>query len=247
MHAIAVIPSRYASTRFPGKPLADIRGKTMIRRVYEGIDGIDVLDDVIVATDDERILQHVLSFGGKAVMTSAHHQSGTERCAEAVSRLRPKPDVVINVQGDEPFVAARHIHEVLSCFEQKDTQIATLIKKIEDQATLLNPAVPKVVFNRMQQAIYFSRNPIPYVRDVPTGNWLEASTYYKHLGIYAYRSNILEEIVNLPPGRLEQAERLEQLRWIENGYTIRIKETHTESMSIDHPRDIERLLKMIDS
>lgn len=243
MNAIAIIPSRYASTRFPGKPLIDILGKTMIQRVYEGVSGIPLLQDVIVATDDSRIFEHVLSIGGHAMMTSARHQSGTERCAEVVSHLSPKPDIVINVQGDEPFIATQHIHEILDCFNQDDTQIATLVKRIEEHDTLMNPGIVKVVFNEENNAIYFSRNPIPYLREVEQQHWHQRFSYYKHLGIYAYRSSILEKIVQLPAAKLEQAERLEQLRWLEHGYPIRVKETRLESMSIDSPQDVVRLLK----
>lgn len=242
MNAVAIIPSRYASTRFPGKPLIDILGKSMIERVYERVHAIDLLEEVIVATDDTRILDHVLSFGGKAIMTSTLHKSGTERCAEVIRKMPSPPDIVINVQGDEPFIAAEHIREILDCFQQNDTEIATLIKRIDDASTLLNPGIPKVVFNHQDQAIYFSRSPIPYLRDVPQDKWLENIPYYKHLGIYAYRSHILEKIVVLPEGKLEYAERLEQLRWIENGFSIRVKETYTESISIDTPQDVALLL-----
>lgn len=242
MNAIAIIPARYASTRFPGKPLIDIAGKSMIQRVYEGVKAVNMLRDVMVATDDERIQTHVLSFGGNVVMTSSAHRSGTERCAEVISGMVSPPDIVINVQGDVPFIAEEHIHEILQCFQQKDTQIATLIKRIHDTNTLNNPSIPKVIFKSNMDAIYFSRSPIPHLRDMPKDQWHESFPYYKHLGIYAYRSEVLQEIVRLPEGKLELAEHLEQLRWLENGYSIRLTETKTESIAIDTPTDISMVL-----
>ncbi|TAN09924.1 MAG: 3-deoxy-manno-octulosonate cytidylyltransferase [Chitinophagaceae bacterium] len=242
MSAIAIIPARYGSTRFPGKPLIHIGDKTMIRRVYENTRSVKALDDVIVATDDERIKKEVLSFGGKAVMTSLHHQSGTERCAEAVSGLDPKPDIVINVQGDVPFVASDHIQKILNCFQDSNTQIATVIKLITDAGKLISPHIVKVVFNRKMQAIYFSRTPIPYVRDVNSEIWHSTFNFYEHIGLYGYSSEVLAAIAKLPQGTLERAESLEQLRWLENGYTIRLAETTFENISIDTPEDLSQVM-----
>lgn len=245
MNAVAIIPARYASTRFPGKPLIDIAGKSMIQRVYEGVKAVAVLQDVIVATDDERIQNHVLSFGGNVKMTSSDHRSGTERCAEVISGMASPPDIVINVQGDVPFIAEEHIHEILQCFQDKKTQIATLIKHIQDADTLYNASIPKVIFKKNMDAIYFSRSPIPHLRDIPRDKWHTSFPYYKHIGIYAYRSNVLKKLVTLPVGKLELAEHLEQLRWLEHGYTIRLTETKTESIAIDTPTDITLALDSV--
>lgn len=242
MNAVAIIPARFNSSRFPGKPLIRIGSRTMIRRVYEQVKSLGSLTDVIVATDDARIEEHVQSFGGKVVMTHRSHRSGTERCAEVVSRLPVTPDVVLNVQGDVPFIAPGHLQQVIDCFLKEDTQIATLMKKITDGVTLANPNIPKVVFDIRLCAIYFSRSPIPHLRDVEKERWHEKFNYYKHIGIYGYRPKILMEIVNLPEGRLELAESLEQLRWIENGYRIQLSETKTESLAIDTPEDLSRVL-----
>lgn len=242
MNAIAIIPARYGSTRFPGKPLIHIGGKTMIRRVYENTSLVKSLSDVMVATDDDRIKQEVLSFGGKVVMTSLNHKSGTERCAEVVSGLNPKPDIVINVQGDVPFVASDHIEKILGCFQDDQTQIATIIKHITETKKLINSHIIKVVFNRKMQALYFSRTPIPYIRDVNSEMWLHAFNYFEHIGLYGYRSETLETIAKLPEGKLEQAESLEQLRWLENGFTIQLAETTFESISIDTPEDLSQVI-----
>ncbi|GAA4318890.1 3-deoxy-manno-octulosonate cytidylyltransferase [Compostibacter hankyongensis] len=242
MRVVAVIPARYASTRFPGKPLIDIRGKSMIRRVYEGVKTVPDLAQVLVATDDARIFGHVRSFGGEAVMTSRHHGSGTERCAEAVSLLGTSPDIVINVQGDEPFIAAAHLSAVLSCFDRPGTQIASLVKKITDLQTLRSPHIPKVVFDEQLRALYFSRSPIPYLRDTPQESWLEQHVFYKHIGMYAYRAPVLAQLAQLSPGRLEHAEKLEQLRWMEHGYAIQLALTEHENVAIDTPEDLERVL-----
>ncbi|MGH2645647.1 MAG: 3-deoxy-manno-octulosonate cytidylyltransferase, partial [Chitinophagaceae bacterium] len=206
MNAVAIIPARYGSTRFPGKPLIHIAGKTMIHRVYENTSAVKSLSDVIVATDDERIKKEVVSFGGKVVMTSLNHKSGTERCAEVVSGLSSKPDIVINVQGDVPFVASDHIEKILSCFEDKQTQIATIIKHITEEKRLINPHIIKVVFNKKMQAIYFSRTIIPYMRDVNSDRWIHEFNYFEHIGLYGYRSEVLETIAKLSEGKLERAE-----------------------------------------
>lgn len=242
MRFIGIIPARYASTRFPGKPLADINGKSMIQRVVEQAQKASSLTEVMVATDDERIEQHVKSFGGKVVMTSPDHQSGTDRCFEALEKLgKSNWDVVINIQGDEPYILPGQIDLVCSCFNSSSVEIATLVKEIKEPGELLNVNSPKVVINRHKQAIYFSRSPIPYYRGKEQSQWLDLHTYYKHIGIYAYRSDILEAITRIPPSSLEKAESLEQLRWIENGYTINVEVTEFESVAVDVPEDIHRL------
>lgn len=242
MQTVAIIPARYGSTRFPGKPLISIAGTTMVRRVYEGVKALPLFDDVMVATDDARIFDHVTAFGGKAVMTATTHQSGTERCAEVVEGMAEKPAVVINVQGDTPFIDPNHLRELIECFQDPLTEIATLVKKIEDHRTVHNPNIPKVVFSKNHLAIYFSRSAIPHIRDVEMNAWHDHFPYYKHIGIYGYRTPVLQEIVRLPAGQLEMAEKLEQLRWIEHGYAIRVAETRTESIAIDSPEDLSRLL-----
>lgn len=243
MNAIALIPARYASSRFPGKALADIGGKTMIQRVYERAASVAAFSEVIVATDDRRILAAVEAFGGKAVMSSPDHPSGTDRCSEVVRSLETAPDIVVNVQGDEPFLETSQLALLLDCFSDPSTGLATLVKKITDTDTLENPNIPKVIFDSHRDAIYFSRHPIPYLRGVQPAEWLTHATYYKHIGVYGYRTAVLTEIVKLPPGRLEQVERLEQLRWLENGYRIRVAETTAESVAIDTPEDLAHVLR----
>ena len=240
MPFLGLIPARYASTRFPGKPLVDIAGKSMIQRVFEQAKKCRHLDEVVVATDDERILNHVLEFGGNAIMTSTEHQSGTDRCAE-VSLLYPEFDVVINIQGDEPFIDPEQISKVISCFDSPDTQLATLIKKIGSEQELFNPNSPKVIINKNSEAIYFSRLPLPYIRGQEQENWLQLFTFFKHIGIYGYRADILQQVTKLPVSSLEKAESLEQLRWIENGYKIKVAETDLETYAIDTPEDIVNL------
>jgi len=240
IHIIGVIPARYASTRFPGKPLIDIGGKSMIQRVYEQCKKTSVLSDVIVATDDDRIAEHVLSFGGKVIMTAETHQSGTDRCAEVISTYKGKCDAVINIQGDEPFIDPKQIELLASAFNEESTQIVTLIKKIKSEEEVRNPNVVKAISNKNNQAIYFSRSPIPYRRNPGVD-----ITYFKHVGIYGYRKQVLAEITQLPMGKLEQAESLEQLRWVENGYSIVLKETDLETIAIDTPDDLDKVLKML--
>lgn len=241
MDAIGIIPARYASTRFPGKPLIEIHGKSMIRRVYEQAMQAD-LAEVLVATDDERIYEHVESFGGKAVMTAGHHQSGTDRCFEAY-KLHDEPyEYIINIQGDEPFIKPEQINLVASCFAKSQTQLATLIKKINAAEELFNVNAPKVVINQAKEALYFSRQPIPYCRNVPNDIWHQQHTYYKHIGIYGYRADILEQITQLPPSALELAESLEQLRWLENGFHITTALTEFETIGIDTPEDLLKVL-----
>lgn len=240
MKILGIIPARYASTRFPGKPLVDITGKVMIQRVYEQCIKCQSLDDVIVATDDERILDHIHSFGGKAVMTSPDHQSGTDRCAE-VAANHPDYDIVINIQGDEPFIDPEQITKVATCFTIADTQIATLIKRVTSTEELHNANSPKVILNKLSEAIYFSRSAIPHLRGQEPQNWLQHYSYFKHIGIYGFRSDVLQQVTRLPISSLEKAESLEQLRWIENGYRIKVAETDLETQAVDTPEDLNKL------
>lgn len=242
MKILGIIPSRYASSRFPGKPLVDIGGKTMIRRVFEQACLSQRLTEVIVATDDERIANEVRSFGGRVQMTKTTHLNGTERCAEVLSHF-PDYAYAVNIQGDEPFIHPEQI-DTLAALLDGSVQLATLVKPISDPALLTNPNTMKVIFNRFHEALYFSRTCIPYLRDVPPGEWLERHTFYKHIGLYAYRSDILYEITSLPPSTLELAESLEQLRWLENGYRIKVGFTTHESVGIDAPADLDRAIQM---
>lgn len=240
MKILGVIPARFASTRFPGKPLVDIGGKSMIQRVYEQAKKCTALADVFVATDDERIFNHVIAFGGKVVMTATNHPSGTDRCAE-VAKMHPEYDVVINIQGDEPFIDPGQISKVAGCFGDANTQLATLVKKVSSTEELLNANTPKVVVNKLSEAIYFSRSPLPHIRGWQPENWLQSYPYFKHIGIYGYRADILQQVTQLPISPLELAESLEQLRWIDNGYRIKVAETELESQAIDVPEDLEKL------
>ncbi len=242
MKALVIIPARYGSTRFPGKPLAIIHGKSMIQRVYEQAQ--QVVPDIWVATDDARIEHEVKRFGGKAIITSVEHQSGTDRLAEALSSIPGalKYSVVVNVQGDEPFIAAEQIQQLIQLFKQPDTQIATLIKPITNTEDLMNPNKPKVVIGTNMQALYFSRSPIPFVRDADKIYWHIAHQYYKHIGIYAYRPQVLLDITKLERSSLEIAENLEQLRWLQNNYVIKTAITEYESASVDTPDDLEKIL-----
>jgi 3-deoxy-manno-octulosonate cytidylyltransferase (CMP-KDO synthetase) len=240
---IGIIPARYASTRFPGKPLADIGGKLMIERVYE--QASKVLSQVVVATDDDRIFNAVKSFGGEVVMTSDHHQSGTHRCTEALNKTEAARKcsfkVVVNIQGDEPFIQPRQLEKLTSCFHNADTEIATLIKPLKHNEELFDPNKPKVVINNSAQAMYFSRSPIPYFRNVPKEEWHLRHDYFIHIGLYAYRPDVLREITALKPSSLEKAESLEQLRWLQSGYIISTRKTEYESWPIDTPEDIDVL------
>ncbi|WP_266205011.1 3-deoxy-manno-octulosonate cytidylyltransferase [Pontibacter kalidii] len=241
MEVLGIIPARYASTRFPGKPLTDIKGKSMIQRVYEQAKKSS-LSEVLVATDDARILEHVQGFGGNAVMTGSQHQSGTDRCFEAYKLHNQPYEYIINIQGDEPFIHPKQIDLVARCFERPQTQLATLVKKVETAEELFNVNAPKVVLNQAKEALYFSRQPIPYCRNVPNDIWHKQHTYYKHIGIYGYRADILEQITQLPPSTLELAESLEQLRWLEHGFRITTALTHHETIGIDTPEDLERVM-----
>lgn len=241
MKFIGIIPARYASTRFPAKPLAMLGGKPVIQRVYEQVAG--VLDDVCVATDDERIEKAVEAFGGKVVMTSVNHKSGTDRCYEAYCKAGKGYDVVVNIQGDEPFIQRSQLEAVKACFDDEATQIATLVKPFRPEDgfdALENVNSPKVVVNRQMQALYFSRSIIPFQRSRDRKDWLANHVYYKHIGLYAYRASVLKEITALPQSPLELAESLEQLRWLENGYTVKVGVSDVETIGIDTPQDLER-------
>ena len=242
MKFIAVIPARYASTRFPGKPLAILGGKTVIERVYEQVS--KVIDEVYVATDDERIRQTVEGFGGKAVMTSPDHKSGTDRIEEAVEIIGTDADVVVNVQGDEPFIHESQIRTVCECFNDEATQIATLGKPFgrtpSDIDAIENPNSPKIAVSKNGYALYFSRSVIPFCRGKQRESWPESFPYLKHIGLYAYRRKVLHEVTLLPQGELEKAESLEQLRWLENGYKIQVGTTDIETVGIDTPEDLAK-------
>jgi 3-deoxy-manno-octulosonate cytidylyltransferase (CMP-KDO synthetase) len=238
MKFIAIIPARYASTRFPGKPLATLGGKSVIQRVYEQVS--TVLDDVYVATDDQRIFQAVEAFGGRAVMTSPNHKSGTDRIQEAITKIGGQWDVVVNVQGDEPFIQASQIKTVCECFEDPETQIATLGKPFDNMDAVGNPNSPKIVVDNRHYAMYFSRSIIPFVRGKEKESWLQSYPFLKHLGLYAYRADVLAEITRLPQSSLELAESLEQLRWLQNGYRIKVGLTDVETVGIDTPEDLAR-------
>lgn len=241
MKFLAIIPARYASTRFPAKPLAMLAGKPIIQHVFERVSA--VIPDTFVATDDDRIADAVASFGGKCVMTSTHHRSGTDRCEEAVEKTGIAADIIINVQGDEPFVDPSQIMTLCQCFEQTNTDIATLVKPFTPDMgleALKNPNSPKVVLDSHQRALYFSRSVIPYLRGIEEKDWLVQHTFYKHIGLYAFRRDVLKLITSLPQGVLEQTESLEQLRWLENGYCIRVGMTDVETIGIDTPEDLQR-------
>lgn len=258
MKYIGIIPARYASTRFPAKPLAILGGKTVIERVYRQVEG--VLDDAVVATDDERIEAAVKAFGGKVVMTSTEHRSGTDRCFEAYCRISginydtpknpgndgyafPADEVIVNIQGDEPFIQAQQLYAVRDCFADETVDIATLVKPFTPDdgfAALENVNSPKVVVNSKMEALYFSRSIIPFTRGKDKAEWLSGHTYYKHIGLYAYRASVLKQITSLPQSSLEIAESLEQLRWLENGYKIKVGISEIETIGIDTPEDLQR-------
>jgi 3-deoxy-manno-octulosonate cytidylyltransferase (CMP-KDO synthetase) len=244
MNILGVIPARYASTRFPGKPLVVIDGKSMIQRVYEQAVKCTSLAKVVVATDNEAISNHVAQFGGNVIMTGEHHRSGTERCHEVVTKLNQQGetyDYVINIQGDEPFIEPQQISQVAGCFSDPAIRLATLIRKITSKDDLVNPNVVKVVVTSHGSALLFSRSAIPFTRGSNPEEWLSATDYYKHIGIYGYKSSVLGEIVALPPSKLEIAESLEQLRWLENGYRIQTQVTEYESIAIDTPADLLKI------
>ena len=243
MKFTAIIPARYASTRFPGKPLAILGGKTVIQRVYE--QAVSVLDDAYVATDDERILQTVEAFGGRAVMTRSDHKSGTDRIEEAATKIGTTADVIINIQGDEPFIHPSQIETLCRLFDDTQTQIGTLGKRFESMEAVENPNSPKIVTDVKGFALYFSRSVIPFIRGRQRDEWFGQYPFLKHLGIYAYRREVLGEITKLPQSSLEIAESLEQLRWLQNGYRIRVGETNIETVGIDTPEDLQRAEQLL--
>ena len=238
MKFIGIIPARYASTRFPGKPLALLGGKPVIQHVYEKVAA--VLEAAYVATDDERIYDVVKSFSGQVVMTHTDYKSGTDRIEEAIEKIGGEWDVVVNVQGDEPFVAKSQLDTIGHCFDDPTTQIATLGKPFESMEAVQNPNSPKIVVDNMGFAMYFSRSVIPYVRGKEKSSWLTHYPFLKHLGIYAYRKDVLRQITQLPQSSLEIAESLEQLRWLQNGFKIKVGTTDVETVGIDTPQDLER-------
>lgn len=246
MKFIGIIPARYASSRFPGKPLADMKGKPMIQRVYEQVSL--VLDNVCVATDHPDIENAIKAFGGRVVRSLKEHPSGTDRCCEAYHLLGGNEDVVINIQGDEPFIKPEQIRAIISCFDNPDTEIATLVRVFdpaEGWEALSNPNSPKVILNNQSEAIAFSRSVIPYLRNVDKEEWLARHTYYKHIGMYAFKAATLDAITRLPQSSLEVAESLEQMRWIENGYRIKVAVTTQETIGIDTPDDMARAIAML--
>lgn len=246
MNYVGIIPARFASSRFPGKPLAILGGKTVIQRVYEQV--ASLLSDAVVATDDERIEKSVKDFGGKVIMTSPNHKSGTDRCYEAFTKLDGHFDVVVNIQGDEPFIQKSQIETVCKCFDDPRTQIATLAKpftKDDGNLALSNSNTPKIVIDNNSYAMYFSRSIIPYIRGVDMSIWLKNFNYLKHIGLYAFRSEVLKEITQLPQSSLEKAESLEQLRWLQNGYKIKVGLTDVETIGIDTPADLKRAEQFI--
>ena len=244
MKFIGIIPARYASTRFPAKALADVKGKSMIQRVYEKASQARSLEELVVATDHAEIYKHVADFGGKVLMTSPDHKSGTDRCHEAYKRFGSDPDFVINIQGDEPMIVPEQI-DILSNAVSDETEIATLVKRVESFDELQNPSEAKVILDKNGKALYFSRAIIPHVQKFPRDQWLSQHPYFKHIGIYAYRADVLKAITGLEQSTLEKAESLEQLRWLESGYSIQTAETHYESYCIDTPEDLENILDKI--
>jgi 3-deoxy-manno-octulosonate cytidylyltransferase (CMP-KDO synthetase) len=244
MKIIGIIPSRYASTRFPAKSLALIKGKSMIQRVYEQVQQSSALNDVVVATDHQEIYDHVKQFGGVVCMTRPDHASGTDRCHEALVLQRMKYDYIINIQGDEPFIQPEQI-DLLAGKLDGITEIATLVKSIQSEEQLFNPNIVKVVLTKRMEALYFSRSPIPHIRNTPEKEWIKKHTFFKHIGLYAYRSDVLERLTRLSISSLEKAESLEQLRWLESGFKINVAETTTETIGIDTPEDLAKAIESL--
>jgi 3-deoxy-manno-octulosonate cytidylyltransferase (CMP-KDO synthetase) len=244
-----IIPARFASSRFPGKPLAMIGNKPMVQRVYD--QASKILPQVWIATDDRRIFEAVSEFGGKVIMTSPDHLSGTDRCAEAITKIIAasgnKIDVVINIQGDEPFIKPEQITLLMECFSDENVELATLVRKVEPGEDIFNPNQPKVILNLKGDAIYFSRAAIPFIRDTEKSQWSKTHIYYKHIGLYAYRTETLKKITRLTRSSLEVSESLEQNRWLENGYRIRTAITDWESIGIDTPDDLERAKALLNN
>lgn len=244
---VGIIPARYASSRFPGKPLIDIRGKSMIQRVYEQAAKSKSLSKIVVATDDARIYDHVLSFRGIAVMTEAHHPSGTDRCWDALQQLTESYQYVINIQGDEPFIDPAQIDELAAILQDGSVELATQMIPVTSHELLFDDGEVKIVLNENKEALYFSRMVIPFIKGVEKEEWHLHHTYYRHVGMYAYRRDVLEKITKLPVSSLEKAESLEQLRWLEHGYKIKCTTTKFESHCIDTPEDVVKVLAMIDN
>ena len=241
MKILGIIPARYESSRFPGKVLADIKGMSMVERVYKQAIESELLDKTVIATEDSKVVDHVNNFGGEVVLTDANHASGTDRCFEALKKQPEDYDYVINIQGDEPFINPSQIDELARLLDG-EAELATLIKKITTNDELFNMGEVKTVFNEDMEALYFSRQPIPYYRSIAELDWLQNHDYYKHIGIYAYRSDILQKISELPVSVLEKAESLEQLRWLENGFRIKLAITEHESVCIDTQEDLDKVL-----
>ncbi|MFI5171680.1 MAG: 3-deoxy-manno-octulosonate cytidylyltransferase [Chitinophagales bacterium] len=241
MKVIGIIPARFNSSRFPGKPLALINGKTMINLVYAQAKKVNAFSKVIVATDDDRIYDHVKSFGGEVMMTSPNHLSGTDRCGEIINKLNEDFDVVVNIQGDEPFIQPEQLEKLINAFNEPEVEIATLGICITDAEKIFDPNIVKVVFNETGNALYFSRFPIPFIREMDKEKWAERGSHFKHLGIYAFHISVLQKIIKLQPSRLEKAESLEQLRWLENGFKIKVVETEIDTMGIDTPEDLKNI------
>ena len=244
MRVLGIIPSRYGSSRFPGKPLVDLMGKSMIQRVYEQAKKCTAFDTIVVATDDDRIFDHVKSFGGEVVITSTEHESGTVRCGEVLNSFSDY-DIVVNIQGDEPLIRPEQLQLLVDLFSDESVEIGTLVKEIKQEADVRNPNRIKVVLDEKGNGIYFSRSPIPHVANTPHSAWLEKNTFFKHIGIYAWRKNTLTSLLNLPACPLEKIESLEQLRWLYYGYKIRTVETTIETPNIDAPEDVEAVLALL--
>lgn len=244
MKVLGIIPSRYGSSRFPGKPLIDLKGKSMIERVYKQAKKCSAFTSVVVATDDERIYNHVIEFGGEVMMTRNDHQSGTERCGEVISEWTDY-DLIVNIQGDEPLIRPEQLSDLIAVFEDENVEIATLVKAMQNEADIRNPNRIKVVLDSELNGIYFSRSPIPHIANTPHEDWLNKTKFWKHIGIYAWRTPILKSILALEPSELEQLESLEQLRWLYNGYKIKTVETFIETPNIDAPEDVKHVLDLL--
>lgn len=244
MKVIGIIPARYASTRFPGKPLAMIDGKSMIERVYQQAKASRLMEEVLIATDDERIAGHVKQFGAPVVMTRAEHPSGTDRCYEAYQVFGKSFDYVLNIQGDEPFLNPAQIDEMAEACDGKN-EIITQMTKCQDAKMLFDMGEVKIVLNQNKEALYFSRQVIPAIKNKAQEEWHQHYSYYRHVGMYAYRVDVLEALCKLSPSSLEQAESLEQLRWLENGFRIKCVETHFDSHGVDTPEDIAKVLALM--
>jgi 3-deoxy-manno-octulosonate cytidylyltransferase (CMP-KDO synthetase) len=241
MKVVAIIPARYASTRFPGKPLVNIHGKTMIERVYGQVRKCELVSKALVATDDERILKHVLEFGGDAMLTSAKHKSGTDRCAEALAKLQITPDIIINVQGDEPFIQTGHIETLIHLMNNEKVKIGTLVSKIREEGELFSEHVVKAVIDKYKKALLFSRAAVPHLRGIEREKWLDHFTFFRHIGMYGFKRDTLIELKDLPVSNLEKAESLEQLRWMENGYSIFTAIIDKPPIGIDTPEDLVKV------